>query len=214
MDSQPPPSTMTQPFIFTEMADFVTDFLLEGAKENRNPSALSATDTKEPTLAVPKDEGPKVKSRKKKKKRNPSAPPATDNKESTLDIPKEEDPKIEPAKEDPPSSSSTAAPVIRFKLTNPSVGKRKNHKRHQKQPDTESEPKPEPKPMITRYLKKRRREVKVIMNRRPHFTREMAEAVVNCVDGADSLQSDNERDKLILTSDTDSDWDEAKMRQR
>lgn len=46
------------------------------------------------------------------------------------------------------------------------------------------------------------------MKKRPHFTKEIAEAVVDSVNRLDNFQSDNERDKLILTSDTDSGWDD------
>lgn len=68
------------------------------------------------------------------------------------------------------------------------------------------------KPKITRWSKKRKQEVKMILRKRPHFTKELAETVVYGVDTFGSLQTENARDESVLTSDTDGDWDEEKVR--
>jgi hypothetical protein len=78
--------------------------------------------------------------------------------------------------------------------------------------DEEPKEKVPEKPKITRYQKKRRREFKVIKNNRPHFSDEQAWIVVDMVDASASLQDQNEADKQVLTSETDSDWDDDKMR--
>ena len=67
---------------------------------------------------------------------------------------------------------------------------------------------------ITLYEKKRRQEFKVVKHNKPHFTDEQAWMVVNLVDGFKSLQTENEADKNVLASDTDSDWDEDKIRRQ
>ncbi|RMJ27902.1 hypothetical protein PHISP_01245 [Aspergillus sp. HF37] len=78
--------------------------------------------------------------------------------------------------------------------------------------DEEPKEKVPEKPKITRYQKKRRREFKMIKNNKPHFTDEQAWIVVDMVDGSASLQDQNEADKQVLTSETNSDWDDDKIR--
>lgn len=63
--------------------------------------------------------------------------------------------------------------------------------------------KPE-KRKVTLYEKKRKQEFKMVKRNRPHFTDEQAWMVVNAVDGCNSLQAENEADKDVLTSETDS----------
>ncbi|RJE19930.1 hypothetical protein PHISCL_07733 [Aspergillus sclerotialis] len=146
-----------------------------------------------------------------KKNINPSAPSVPETKGPTLAVSKKEPPKPKLTREEP-ASASTAVPTKSRKSTIDSStdNKRKRRKLAPKQaePKPEIQSKPKPKIKTTRYLKKRRQERKVIMNNRPHFTKKMAEAVVYSVDQFDNFQSDNERDKLILTSDTDSGWDD------
>ena len=135
---------------------------------------------------------------------NPSAPLVAETKEPTLSISGEEP--------EEPTSTSITVPTECSESTIASSTDSKHKKRNRapkrSEPEPEFQSKPKPKPKITRYLKNRRREMKAIMKKRPHFTKEIAEAVVDSVNRLDNFQSDNERDKLILTSDTDSGWDD------
>lgn len=67
------------------------------------------------------------------------------------------------------------------------------------------------KKIISRHEKRRKQEFKVVKRNRPHFTDAQAWAVVDMVDRSESLQDENARDKLVLSSESDSDWDEEKL---
>lgn len=52
----------------------------------------------------------------------------------------------------------------------------------------------------------------MVKKNKPELTDEQAWSVVQAVDQAGSLQGENERDMLVWTSETDSEWDEERIR--